>query len=366
MRRALALLCGLVPAALAFAQSPAPLSADALAAKLDAALAPLLPANQPGGAVILTREGRWIFRKGYGLADREKEIAVRPEMPFRIGSVTKQFTAAAIFLLADEGKLALADEVTRYFPDYPARGRSITIEHLLTHTSGIRSDIQDPVEPAALAVDKSVADLLDEFKGEPLRFEPGEGVLYSNWNYILLGAIVEKVSGMKYADFMARRIFEPLGMRSTAYEGHERDGAKRVEGYQRGRTKPFEKAPPISMTQPFAAGALVSTVEDLARWGEAIDRRKLLSAESWKRMFRPVVLRDGRIGTACAGWFVDRHAFGREAFGHAGGINGFTAFVYWVPKERIFVAVLLNNASHTVNPMRIAQTMLHLALQPGD
>jgi D-alanyl-D-alanine carboxypeptidase len=362
LRRSFALVA-LLYSAFAFAQATAPPPADTLAARLDAALAPLFREDQPGGAVILTREGRWVFRKGYGLADREREIAIRPEMPFRIGSVTKQLTAAGILLLADEGKLALSDDVTRFLPDYPAHGKRITVEHLLAHASGIRSDIDMPIEPGALAIERSVQEIIGEFKSEPLRFEPGEAISYSNSNYMLLGAIIEKASGMRYADFMAARIFEPLGMRSTAYEGYERDGSLRVEGYQRGRSKPLEKALPIHMSQPFAAGGLVSSVDDLARWGEAIDRRRLLSPESWKRMFRPFVLNDGRISQSCFGWFVERRKFGREVFQHAGGINGFVSFVYWVPQERIFIAVLLNSTSTPASAAHIAQTMLYLALQ---
>ncbi len=151
-------------------------------------------------------------------------------------------------------------------------------------------------------------------------------------------------------------------MESTAYEGYERNGRKRVEGYQRGRSKPYEKAMPISMTQPYAAGALVSTVDDLARWGAAVDGKRFLGAESWKRMFRPFVLNNGTVTNACPGWFVERLAFERDVYGHAGGINGFASFVYWVPQDRVFVAVLLNNVGQAVNPMQVAQTMLYVAL----
>ena len=348
----------------ALAQPPLP--EDQLAARLDAAIAPLFPRDEPGGAVILTRAGRTIFRKGFGVADRDGELPIQPEMPFRIGSVTKQLTATAIFLLVDEGKVALDADITTYLPDYPAGGRHVTIEHLLTHSSGIPSATDTLVEPAALALDKTVRELIDEFRDLPPYFAPGEAVRYSNSNYILLGAVIEKVSGLSYADFMAKRVFGPLGMESTAVEGHERNGTRRVEGYQRGRSKPYEKAMPISMTQAYAAGSLVSTVDDLARWGAAIDSRRFLTPESWKRMFRPFVLNGGEVTRSCSGWFAERLAFGREAYGHAGGINGFASYVYWVPQDRVFVAVLLNNVGQRVSPLRVAQTMLYVALpRPG-
>jgi D-alanyl-D-alanine carboxypeptidase len=354
----------LLHCALAFAQPPLP--DDELTSRLDAAISPLFQRDQPGGAVILSRGGKTIFRKAYGLADREHEIPLAPEMAFRIGSITKQLTATGIFLLVDEGRVALDADVTAYLPDYPTRGKHITVENLLTHSSGIRSYTDILVEPATLALDKSLAEIIDDFKDEPLYFEPGEAIHYSNSNYVLLGAIIEKVSGLPYAEFMAKRVFEPLGMHSTAYEGYERNGRTRVEGYQRGRSKPFEKALPISMTQPYAAGALISTVDDLARWGAAVDRKSFLSAASWKRMFRPFVLNSGEVTRACSGWFVERRAFGREVYGHAGGINGFSSYVYWVPEDRVFVAVLLNNVGQATSAIRLAQTMLYVALPRRD
>ena len=342
------------------------LSDDALARKLEAAVTPLFPKDQPGGAVLLARGGKTIFRGAYGLAQVEPRIALRAEMPLRIGSVTKPLTATAIFLLVDEGKVALEDEVVKFLPGYPVRGKRITVGHLLTHSSGIRSYTDILVEPSTLTLDKTLAEIIDDFKDEPLYFEPGEAIRYSNSNYVLLGAIIEKVSGMSYADFMARRVFEPLGMGSTAYEGRERNGMKRVEGYARGASEPFEPAKPISMTLPYAAGALISTVDDLARWGGTIDRKALLSAASWKQMFRPRVLNDGEVTRACAGWFVERQAFGREAYYHAGGIAGFASMIYWVPEERIFVVVLLNNVGQAVSALRLAQTMLHVAIPRRD
>jgi len=350
--------------ALSFAQPRLP--TDQLAEKLDAAVSPLFKRDQPGGAVLLARDGKTVYRKAFGLADFENGVALTPEMPLRIGSITKQLTAAGVFLLVDEGKVALDAEVTKYLPDYPTHGKRITIQNLLTHSSGIPSYTDILVEPSTLTLDKSVRENIADFKDERLYFEPGEAIRYSNSNFILLGAIIEKVSGMPYGDFMAKRVFEPLGMASTAYEGHERNGRLRVEGYQRGRSKPYEKALPISMTQAYSAGGLVSTVDDMGRWGAAVDGRTLLSAESWKKMFRPFVLNDGTVTSACSGWFVERIGFGREVYGHAGGINGFASFVYWVPEDRVFVVVLLNNVGQLVNPMRVAQTMLYVALPGHD
>jgi CubicO group peptidase (beta-lactamase class C family) len=354
----------LVASTLALAEPPLP--PDKLAAKLDAAVSPLFQRDQPGGAVLFARDGKVIYRKAFGLAERDNGIPLAPDSIFRIGSITKQMTAAAIFRLVDEGKVALEDDITKYLPDYPAKGKHITVHNLLTHSAGLRSYTDILVEPSTLTLDKTVPEIIDDFSNEPLFFEPGEAIRYSNSNYVLLGAIIEKVSGMTYADFMAAKVFEPLGMTATAYEGHERDGRKRVEGYQRGKSKPFEKALPISMTQTYAAGALVSTVDDMAKWGAAIDAKRFLSAESWKQMFKPYVLGNGEVTRACSGWFVERIAFGREVYGHGGGINGFSAMLYWVPEDRVFVTVMLNHVGQTASALHIAQLMLHVALPRRD
>jgi len=340
--------------ALALAQPP-------LASRLDAAVAPLFQANQPGGVVIVTQGGEVVYRKAFGMADLARDIPVRPEMPFRIGSVTKQFTAVAVMMLADEGKLALDDDVAKLLPDFP-KGRGITVENLLTHSSGLRGYNERPQDAASMAADMGRGEVLEAIAEEMPRFAPGEGVAYSNSNYYLLGLVIEKASGTPYADFLAQRVFDPLGMRSTAYEGRERDGTKRVEGYVRGRGKPFEKALPISATQSFAAGALISTVDDLARWDAAITAGKLLKPETWHRVFTPYRLRNGPSTPNCIGWFLDRNTLGRDVYFHAGGINGFATMVYRVPKDDLFVAVLVNNAGDSVSALRVGQALLSAAL----
>ena len=339
---------------LALAQPP-------LAARLDAAVAPLFQRDQPGGAVIVTHGGRVLYRKAFGLANLADNTPARPEMPLRIGSTTKQFTAVAVMTLVDDGKVALDDDVAKLLPDFP-KGRGITVENLLTHSSGLRSYNDRPQDAASLAADMSRKEVLGAIAEEAPRFAPGEGVAYSNSNYYLLGLIIEKASGAGYADFLAERIFEPLEMHSTAYEGRERDGTKRVEGYVRGRGKPFEKARPISPTQSFAAGALISTVDDLARWDAAITAGRLLKPETWRRMFRPYRLRNGQETRTGMGWFLDRNTFGKDVYFHAGGINGFASIVFRVPSADLYVAVLLNNSGETISALKVGQALLGAAL----
>jgi CubicO group peptidase (beta-lactamase class C family) len=203
-------------------------------ARVDALVNGYFPADMPGATLIVVRDGQPLLRKAYGLADAEHQQAMTPQASLRLGSITKQFTAVAIMMLVDEGKLSLADPVTRFFPDYPAQGGKVTLEHLLTHTSGIASFTGKPSYVPNMARDYSVREMIDGFNNGPLEFEPGARYAYNNSGYFLLGAIIGKVSGLSYADYLAQRIFILLGMDQTAYEGHQRHPiVERARGYTR-------------------------------------------------------------------------------------------------------------------------------------
>jgi CubicO group peptidase (beta-lactamase class C family) len=314
-----------------------------LGARIDAFVAPLFKSDQPGATVIATKNGKTVFRKAYGMADLRMQRALDPETPMRLGSVTKQFTAAAILLLAEQGKLSLSDDFRKYLPDFPDKGHVITIEHLLTHTSGISSYTDRPGYAAGMTDELTIAQMVATFKDSPLLFAPAERFAYSNSGYFLLGAIIEKVSGMRYADFLSKQIFEPLDMRRTAYEGDDREPPGMARGYHR-TGESFVPAPPLSMSQPFAAGALVSTVDDLARWDEAITSGKLLRPAMWRRAFTPYLLRDGSSTGYGYGWGMGVLK-GHPSAAHGGGINGFSAFVLRLPDDKVYVAVLANSDS---------------------
>lgn len=341
--------------------APAAAVADpALAARIDAAIAPYFKANAPGAAVIVTRDGKTVFRKAYGLADVARHVPMTPETTLRLGSITKQFTSTAIMMLADEGKLSTTDEITKYLPGYPTHGKKITIEHLLTHTSGIVSYTGKRQFYANMARDMSVAQMIDFFKDDPLDFEPGSQWRYNNSGYFLLGAIIEKVSGMSYAKFVEQRIFVPLGMAHTAYEGYERGPVARAVGHTGafGRYKPSAS---LSMTQPYAAGSLVSTVDDLARWDQAVWSGKLLKAPSWQQAFRPAMLVGGAPTTYGYGWMLEKMQ-GEPIIGHGGAINGFRAYAYHVPAQNVYVAVLTNADSGIVQAEVVANRAAAIAI----
>lgn len=354
--RAFALALGLALAAAARAEVP-------LAEQLDKALAPLFKPDAPGAAVIVTKDGVPVFRKAYGLADPDRNLPLQPEMQLRLGSITKQFTAVAILMLAEQGKLSLQDDITRFLPGYPAQGQRITLEQLLQHTAGIRNYTAMMSFPFIAGQDKSVREMIDYFKDEPLDFAPGQRWAYSNSGYFLLGAVIEQASGMGYADFLAQRIFEPLGMHDTAYEGRERNAKRRVAGYREGFLGGYKPAERLSMTLPYAAGALVSTVDDLARWDQAIAAGKLLTAESWKQAFTPCVLPGGAKCGYGYGWTIGSMR-GHRMAAHGGDIPGFNSQAIRLPDDKVFVAVLGNGNRNILNTERVAFTAAAIAV--GD
>ncbi|SFU94897.1 serine hydrolase domain-containing protein [Pseudoduganella namucuonensis] len=333
---------------------------DALAASLDAALRQHFKPDAPGATVIVVRDGRTVLRQGYGLADIGTGAALEPAMSMRIGSVTKQFTAVAILMLAEQGKLKLDDDLRRYLPEYPAQPTPITLRHLLIHSSGIVNYTGRPGFVAQMELDLTPAQLIDTFKNEPLRFPPGTRFEYSNSNYFLLGAIIEKVSGMPYAKFVEQRIFIPAGMADTAYEGYERRPVKRAAGHEH-QVARFEPAKPLSLTQPYASGALVSTVDDLARWSAALDSGKLLRPARLADAFTAQPLADGKPGPYGYGWFISTFQ-GHKTEQHGGAINGYTSSVLRVPDQKLFVAVLSNTQGGAAAPEFVAQHAAALAL----
>jgi D-alanyl-D-alanine carboxypeptidase len=336
------MLCAFALAA-ALSGSPAPpppLDDAALAAEIDRMLEAAYPKGEPGAAAIVVRDGRTVLRKGYGLANVELGVPIAPEMVFRIGSVTKQFTAAAVMQLVEAGKVALDDPLTKFLPDYPVRGHLVTVEHLLTHTSGIHSYTSMPEFWQTQALDSSLDELITVFKNEPFDFDPGEKWLYNNSGYVLLGAIVEKASGMKYADYMAQHVFEPLGLKHTTYGSVEPILPGRVEGYEKeGET--LKNARYLGMSKPFSAGALVSNVDDLAAWNTALEAGRVVSRASLDRMQTPYRLKDGSdTGYGYGLSLYDEQ--GSHVVTHGGGINGFLCSALRLPADRVFVAVLTN------------------------
>lgn len=319
---------------------PARLSDEDLASAVNEMMEKAYKPDEPGAAAIVAREGKVILRKGYGKANLELGVPIEPDMVFRVGSITKQFTAVAILMLAEQGKLSLDDDITKFLPDYPTKGQKITIEHLLTHTSGIKSYTSLPEWLSQWRKDMPIGELIALFKDKPMDFAPGDSWAYNNSAYVMLGAVIEKASGQSYQDFIEKNIFAPLGMKHSFYDDTARIIPRRVAGYSKDK-EGFINAPYLSMSQPHAAGALISSVDDLAIWDAALYTEKLVKQESLKRAWTPAKLNNARPTHYGFGWSINSYE-GHTVIEHSGGINGFATYALRAPDDRVFVAVLTN------------------------
>jgi CubicO group peptidase (beta-lactamase class C family) len=334
------LLVAALPAAAEIAEAP---PAANPSEKADALLAGLIKTNDPGLAVLVAQDGKILFEKGYGLADREQQVPVIPQTTFRIGSITKQFTASAILKLQEEGKLSVDDKLSKYIPNFP-RGDEVTLRLLLTHTSGIHSYTDEPDFIGRVTNASTTGAIIEEMKQYPYDFDPGAKWRYDNSGYLLLGYIVEKVSGQGYGDYLHGNFFEPLGMTNTgAYRTHLGLPHEAL-GYNLA-TNGFQPALNWDMSWAGGAGVLYSTVEDLYRWNEGIFNGRVLDAASLKAAFTPVKMtenltRDPDSGYGF-GWIVTRHRGLREIL-HNGGLNGFSSSLLRLPDEKFTVVILAN------------------------
>lgn len=311
-----------------------PPSAETIAAQADEYCQAQVAINHFSGSVLVARGDQVLFAKGYGLANIEHGVPNAPHTKFRLGSITKQFTAMAILILQEQGKLSVDDLVSKHVEGCPETWKDVTIHHLLTHTSGIPSFTSLPGYAPSMPLPSSPKQTLDRVRDMPLEFPPGEKFVYSNSGYVLLGQIIEKVSGKPYEKLLPEVIFEPLGMKDTGYDFPAKIVPHRAAGYRRLGDQ-LANAAYLDMTIPHAAGALYSTVEDLHRWSVALDKGKLISSGAYEKMFTPV---KGNYGY---GWIVDKQ-FGRQRIGHGGGINGFSTYIGRLPDEKLCVVVLSN------------------------
>ena len=314
-----------------------------LAGRIDSIASRAVRDGQPAVSVAVARGGTVLLAKGYGFADVTAGVRARASTVYRIGSVTKQFTAAAVMDLADRGQLSVDDEVSRFLPDYPTRGHRLTLRHLLTHTSGIKSftDLPefDPISRRPASRDEVLALFAGSFE-----FPPGQQWAYSNSNYYLLGLVIEAASGVPYERYLAERIFGPLDMRDTAYCPDEPTGRNQAKGYELGFEDRPMPPPPVNMQHPFAAGALCSSVEDLVTWNGAFHGRRFLSDESYRLMTTPVSLDGG--ATFPYGFGLALGApDGSPMISHEGGIPGFASVLAYFPTEDLTVAALVNSSS---------------------
>ena len=303
-------------------------------ARMEQVVQSYVSAKQFMGSVLVARDGKVLLSHGYGSANLEWEIPNSPTTKFRLGSITKQFTATCILLLEERGKLKIDDPVKKYMPDAPAAWDKITIYHLLTHTSGIPSFTGFPDYRATEAIATTPEQLAARFRDKPLEFQPGEKWNYSNSGYVLLGYLIEKISGQSYGEFVQKNIFDPLGMKDSGYDSNVAIIPHRADGYTP-KPKGIEHAGYIDMSIPFSAGALYSTTEDLLLWEQGLFGGKLLSAASLQKMTTPFK-NDYAFGLGV------RNDKGLKVIDHGGGIEGFNTQLGYYPDDKLVVAVLGN------------------------
>lgn len=332
-----------------------------LLARVDSVVAAHMTSNRNVGLSIgIEYRGELLVAKGYGSADLESSAPATAETVYRIGSITKQVTAALILQLVEQGKLRLDDELTKFLPDYPTQGRRITVHHLLTHSSGIKSFTSlGPRYQTISRLDLTEDRLIAEFAKEPFDFEPGAGYRYNNSGYFLLGVIAGKVTGTPYPALVEAALLAPLGLGSSSYCHNARLIPKRAQGYAVDQGVVINDHP-ISMNIPAGAGSLCSTVLDLLAWQRALDGGRVLDAKLLTAM------RTGQVKSGARGQYGYGVAIGalqdHAQVAHSGGINGFSSWLANYPDDRLTVVVLTNNASGQAPALGAALARLVLGL----
>lgn len=328
-----------------------------------ALLAAAWPADGPGAVVLVARGDEVLFQGARGMADIEAGRALDTDDTFRIGSVTKQFAAAGLLKLVQEGKVGLEDPVTRYVPGIP-NGTAITVRQLLNHTSGIKSYTGIPgymVEP--IRADLDTTQLVAVFKDLPVDFAPGAAWAYNNSGYVLVGAVIEAASGQPWHEYLESALFEPLGLDDTGYGADPAVVAAHVRGYKLDDDKKPVPANVLSMTQPHAAGALVSSVDDLLAWNRALHEGRVLEEKLYEEMITPA----GSAQEAKYGFGISRDTLrGVDMLQHGGGIHGFISYLLYLPGSDTTVAVLQNSDEPLgkLNPTALAHRLAAVAI--GD
>ena len=329
----LSLILTLFPTAWHSAQAAVPVE------EIDDMLEQIFVPEGPGAVFLVAKDGKPVYRKAFGKANLELAVDMTPENVFQIGSMTKQFTAVGILMLVEQGKLGFQDDVRKFMPDFPVQGERLTVHHLLTHTSGIKDFTKMKSIMSIARKDHEPQELINFFMNEPVDFLPGEQFQYSNSGYVVLGFIIEQVSGMSYADFMAQYIFTGLGMNHSRYAS-DRDLIKgRAYGYH--DRDGFTNKMWVSLSIPFSSGSLMSTVDDLLIWQKALTDGSLVSPDILDKAFTRHQLNNGEWFDYGYGWHL-RTLGDVQSREHGGSVFGFKSMAVYLPEQDIYVVGLSN------------------------
>lgn len=324
--------------------------------KIDSLLQAKYPDNGPGAAYLISKNGNVIYKKAFGLANLELNVQMKTDNVFKIGSITKQFTAISILILEEKGKLNLNDEITKYIPNYPTNGNKITIHHLLNHTSGIKDYTKVKGLNAISQKDLSPTELIDFSKNEPIDFIPGEKFKYNNSGYVILGHIIEKITGQTYGEFVEEQIFKKLEMKASQYASQRKIIKNRASGYQMSNI--YTNRMNFSLTLSYSAGSLMSTVDDLLKWQEAIKNHLLISKKTTEKAFKNYTLNNGEHTNYGYGWHI-KSINNNKTFEHGGAIFGFKSMGVYFPNLDIYVIALSNCLCNS--PTKITREISELA-----
>ncbi len=343
-----------VPPAAPPPAKPAALDPATLQQKVDELLRAHVTVNDFQGSVMLASGGKPLVAKGYGFANIEWEVPNTPQTKFRIGSITKQFTSMLVMQLREQGKVKIEDSVCVYVTPCPDAWKPVTIHHLLTHTSGIPTYTGIAAWRETNMVPKTIEQMVAIFRDLPLEWTPGTKYAYNNSGYFLLGVVIEKAAGRKYEEALQEMILTPLGMKDTGYDWPGTILSKRAAGYE-GRGSAIRNANALDMQQPYSAGSLYSTVEDLLKWDQALYTDKLLPSAAKAIMWTPF------LSNYAYGWSIvppSPATFGHKRVTHGGGINGFASMLIRLPDPNVTAIVLSNNSS--ANAGLVARDLLAL------
>jgi len=333
---------------------------ESITLKIDAIVeAPVKARRVAGASIAVIKGNETIVTKGYGFADLELDVPTPPHATYEIGSITKQFTAAAILLLAEQGKLSLADEMTKFLPEYPMQGNHVTVRHLLNHTSGIKGFTELRGYRDFQMLKRPREELVKVFSGRPFEFKPGEEQIYNNSAFFLLGLIIEQVSGKPYAQFIQEQLFDSVGMKDSYYCSERAIHKNHAHGYDTDRDVLVLKAY-VDHTWLYAAGSLCSSAEDLVAWNKALHGGKVLKPASYREMTSPALLNDGTMVRYGMGISLG-DTNGRHTISHAGAIQGFLSESDFYPDDDLLIVVLLNTRG-PVTPKDLAREIAEVVL----
>jgi CubicO group peptidase (beta-lactamase class C family) len=355
-------------AVLALSIAPRAVAASSMMERIDSLFESCRAPGAPSASVMVIRDGEVLYKKAFGLANLEARVAATTRTNYRLASVTKQFTAMAVMMLVDRGKLSFDQKLPAFFDGLPSWSSRVTVRHLLNHTSGIKAyeaAVQhikpEDVTSSNQLRDKDVLDIVK--KEEATYFEPGTQYRYSNSGYALLALLVEKVSGRTFAQFLQENIFEPLKMDGAV--AHE-DGVSTVRDRAYGYVKEgerFVRRDQSATSAVLGDGGVYSSVEDLYKWDRALAGGRLVKPETWKQAVTPASLPDGRRTEYGFGWEIGTFN-GKTAWRHSGGTIGFTTHILRLPEERVTVIVLHNRVD--LSPRKTADQIADLVAKGGQ